>query len=513
MNDSSAPPFGSRLLGPVDQSTRTLRIRVQFLLTVTLVSANVIGAGIVVVLSVLVIPSPPPNEATLVALWTAVPAYVIAGLVAGGWWGTRRTLATLRWAFEPRRPTDAERFASLRVPLQLTAVQAGLWGIATVAFSALLGATQPALLLNVPATIAFTGAVVCANAHLLGQFALRPVTARALTEDTPDRLVGAGVHLRMLLFWCLGTGVPVAGLMLIALFVVYGALEPAGLAVTVIVLGGVVLTSGLLITVFTARAIVAPIRSVQDAMGRVRAGDLGVEVPVYDASELGLLQAGFNRMAQGLRDRERIRDLFGRHVGEDVAEAALEATIEMGGELREVSVLFVDLVGSTALAAARPPTEVVDLLNRFFSVVVDEVDACRGLVNKFVGDAVLAVFGAPTVLEDHATSALTVARAISTRLPGEVPDAVAGIGVATGTVVAGNVGDRRRFEYTVIGDAVNEAARLTELAKEHPGRLVASWQTVALASPREARRWEASETVTLRGRDRPTRLAVPRAHP
>jgi adenylate cyclase len=82
--------------------------------------------------------------------------------------------------------------------------------------------------------------------------------------------------------------------------------------------------------------------------------------------------------------------------------------------------------------------------------------------------------------------------------------------VATGTVVAGNVGDRRRFEYTVIGDPVNEAARLTEIAKNEPTGLVASYRTVALATPEEARRWEASKTVTLRGRSEPTALAVPR---
>src|SRR3569833_3026833 len=318
MEDSVEPPahpFGSRLLGPADEPTQTLRVRVQVLLTIALVTANVIGAAIVVVLSTLVIPT------------SRLPP-------------ARRALATLRWALDRRPPTDAESTAALRVPLHLTLAQAWLWGIAVLVFTVLVGLVQPALLLTVPGTIAATGVVVCANAYLLGQFVLRPIAARALTGERPDRLLGAGVHVRMLLFWCLGTGVPVAGSIMIALLaLLHGGVTLTRLAVTMIVLGGLVLTFGLLVTVLTARAIVAPIHSVRTALGRVHGGDLSVEVPVYDGSELGLLQAGFNRMVRGLREREHIRDLFGRHVGEDVAEAAVRADAGLGGEVREVSVL------------------------------------------------------------------------------------------------------------------------------------------------------------------------------
>ena len=129
-------------------------------------------------------------------------------------------------------------------------------------------------------------------------------------------------------------------------------------------------------------------------------------MPVFDGSDLGLLQAGFNRMADGLREREQLRDLFGRHVGEDVARAALERGIELGGEELEVAVLFVDIVGSTALAAERPPQEVVALLNEFFGVVVEVVEDHGGWINKFEGDAALAVFGAPLPLDDAAGCAL-----------------------------------------------------------------------------------------------------------
>jgi adenylate cyclase len=224
---------------------------------------------------------------------------------------------------------------------------------------------------------------------------------------------------------------------------------------------------------------------------------------------VGLLQGGFNRMVGGLRDRERIRDLFGRHVGVEVARAALAGGIEMGGEVRDVAVLFVDLVGSTRLAASRPPAEVVALLNGFFAVVVDVVARHGGWVNKFQGDAALAVFGAPVALDGAPDRALAAARELAARLRAEVPEVHAGIGVAFGAAVAGNVGERRRYEYTVIGDPVNEAARLSELAKSEPQRVLASSAIVERAGAAEAARWRLGGAVTLRGRAEPTRLAAP----
>src|SRR5690606_517116 len=128
-------------------------------------------------------------------------------------------------------------------------------------------------------------------------------------------------------------------------------------------------------------------------------------VPVYDGTELGQLQAGFNRMVEGLREREHLRDMFGRHAWREVAEAAADAEVAHGWEFRVASVRFVDLAVSTGFTQRRTPTEVVAMLNRFFGVVVDEVDARGGFVNKFIGDAVLAIFGAPVERPGHAASA------------------------------------------------------------------------------------------------------------
>jgi adenylate cyclase len=241
----------------------------------------------------------------------------------------------------------------------------------------------------------------------------------------------------------------------------------------------------------------------------VREGDLDTEVTVYDASEVGQLQIGFNRMLEGLRERERLEDLFGRHVGEQVAREALDQGVELGGEIREVAILFVDVIGSTTIASERDPQDVVELLNEFFRVVVDTVHNHDGWVNKFEGDAALAVFGAPNTLDHPEDEALAAGRAIARRIRDEAPECEAGIGVASGEAVAGNVGAKERFEYTVIGEPVNEAARLCELAKSTPTHLLASSETVQNASESERSHWTFGDTVTLRGHDEPTRLALP----
>jgi adenylate cyclase len=212
-------------------------------------------------------------------------------------------------------------------------------------------------------------------------------------------------------------------------------------------------------------------------------------------------------MVEGLRERQRLHDLFGRQVGVDVARQTLERGTRLGGEQVDAAMLFVDVIGSTELAESHPPDEVVAALNAFFAVVVDVVDQAGGFVNKFEGDAALCVFGVPVPRDDAATCALLAARRLHDRLA-HVAGLTAAIGVSAGTVVAGNVGARARFEYTVIGDCVNEAARLTELAKTRPDRLLASSVALDRAAPEEAAHWRLDGALTLRGRSKPTRLVV-----
>jgi class 3 adenylate cyclase len=202
-----------------------------------------------------------------------------------------------------------------------------------------------------------------------------------------------------------------------------------------------------------------------------------------------------------------LRELFGHHVGADVARHALEhAGTERSGELREASFLFVDVIGSTSLAQRLPPQDVMAALNSFFQTVVTVTSEHGGWVNKFEGDAALCVFGAPVDQPDHANRALRAARALRDEFDrGNVVGGLeAGIGVSSGQVVAGYVGAADRYEYTVVGDPVNEAARLTEAAKQWPRRLLASATSLQAAAREEQAHWSVEASLELRGRAAPT---------
>ena len=217
----------------------------------------------------------------------------------------------------------------------------------------------------------------------------------------------------------LSTGVPVLAIVLavVAEQVSRSCTAPADQLFTPILLLAIAaLVIGLIGTVLVAMSIADPLRQLRWALGEVQRGNYNAHMQIYDASELGLLQAGFNDMVRDLAERQRLRDLFGRYVGEDVARRALERGTELGGQERDVAVLFVDLVGSTQLASTRPAAEVVNLLNEFFRVVVDTVNRHGGFVNKFQGDAALAIFGAPIEHPDASGAALAASRELHDEL-------------------------------------------------------------------------------------------------
>lgn len=224
--------------------------------------------------------------------------------------------------------------------------------------------------------------------------------------------------------------------------------------------------------------------------------------------------AEFDEISEALAERNRLRDLLCRHVGRDVAHRAIERDARpdrdglAGGEVTEAAVLFIDVVGSTTLAATRPPDEVATVLNAFFRIVVTAVEGHHGFVNKFEGDAALAVFGAARPVDDPAGSALATARELRPAI-GALDVIDFGIGISFGEVFAGNIGAEQRYEYTVIGDPVNEAARLTEVAKTCECRTLASGHALAAAARGESQRWIPVRSITLRGRIEPTLLAEP----
>jgi adenylate cyclase len=348
-----------------------------------------------------------------------------------------------------------------------------------------------------------TGFTFAAIVYLQTEHALRSLYSQAFATALPQRRT-VGVLPRLVISWAVGSAVPL-------LFVAVIPLRPArrrDLPITApmlyMAIGGLVV--GGLTTVLAARSVAQPIDAVRRGLGRMRDGDLNTEVEVTRPGALGALQAGFNDMVDAVRSRRHVEDLLGRQVGEEVAHQVLDGPVELGGELSNASVLFVDLIGSSSLAEREAPKAVVAILNTMFDAVVTEVSAHGGWVNKFEGDGCLCVFGPPGSCADHAKRALRAARLLMARLNEAGIDVA--IGVSSGEVVAGNVGSARRFEYTVIGRAVNEAARLTDAAKGESGRVLASVKTVDAAGD-EASSWSEHGPVALRGLRDPVETAIP----
>jgi adenylate cyclase len=439
--------------------------------------------------------------------------YLPITFVLGTRWGYQKSESLIDWVGR-RDPTPAERDKALNIAKSHAIQAAKFWAFAAAMFGTmnlaggLIDSDNWLVGVIVFLTLILGGITTVGTQYLMAEQILRPVTTLALSANPPVAPSGPGVGMRIRMVWSLATGMPLLGIGAVALAGLKADLDAHLVSGGVLFLAIVAGSMGLLATKLTARSLSESLAGMRGALGRIEEGDYDVQVPVDDSSEIGLVQVGVNRMAAGLAERERLQDLFGRHVGRDVAHAALDGGVKLGGEVREVGVLLVDLVGSTSMATRLPPEEVVKLLNRFFSLVVEVVESYGGMVNKFEGDGALCVFGAPVKREDPAGAALCAARELRARLTDELPDIDAGIGVSAGETVAGNVGAEERFEYTVIGDPVNEAARLSELAKRRPERLVAAGCAVDRANREEAKRWELGEEEVLRGREEPTRLAT-----
>ncbi|TNC20878.1 adenylate/guanylate cyclase domain-containing protein [Amycolatopsis alkalitolerans] len=486
------------------RSTRFTRFRIALrtaLGFVTLgVGSSVCGAAAVALL--LVLQGLPEDLGSRNLVFVLVAAtYVGFAVIVGSLWTAFLHKRTAVWFAEGRRPDDAEAARALRLPAHMAMVSGILWLAGTL----LLGGITPVLgswmdALAVTLTIGAGGLLTVGLIHLAAEWVGRPILTAALEVVPPERATSESVRSRLVLTWGVASGVPLLGVLIVAAPPDLGHADDKASLIMLAIVG---LVSGAVGTGLLARAVASPLNRLRIALDEVARGRTDVAVRVDDTSELGQLQVSVNSMVAGLRERDRMRDLFGRHVGDDVARHALEHGASLSGDVRAVTALFVDVVDSTALASRTPPEELVRKLNRLFASVVTAVDARGGLVNKFQGDAALCVFGAPTVLADAETSALSAARAIrdAVRSAGELD---LGIGVASGLVFAGQLGTRSRLEYTVIGDAVNEAARLTEHAKKVPGRVLASDAVLVAGSSGEREHWSRYRKIRLRGRDAPT---------
>jgi len=253
---------------------------------------------------------------------------------------------------------------------------------------------------------------------------------------------------------------------------------------TIVITLGIVLV-GIGGAVGLATMLVRPIFRLVRGTRAIAAGNFQVAIDVTSRDELGVLTESFNRMARSLREKEMIKRAFTRYVAREVVEEVLKdpEKLVLTGERREVTVLFCDIRGFTPLSERLAPEEVVARLNEFYTLMIETTFKNDGTLDKFLGDAVMSIFGAPIAHPDHAARAVRTALAMQAGVAGlndkraaegKEPIAV-GVGVSAGEVVAGTVGTEERMEYTVIGDSVNLAARLEGSAA--PGQILISERT------------------------------------
>ena len=488
---------------------RAMVCRIDRRATASQILANMVGAVDVALLLFFVLPG--PAEISLADSWQrnaiGMAVYLPLSCLLGVWFGRRMSPTSASWLIEGRVPTAAERDRVLHGPNWCFKSNAGLWLGAMILFVAINAPTSWELAFHVGWTLFLGGMTTCGIAYLLLERDWRPLTELALSAGPPTEPVWPRIEGRLVLGWLLATGAPLLGLISVACDAFLNDTPGEEVARATLALALVGFLTGLAVTVVTARSVARPLTSVRKALARVQAGDLSTGVRVSDGSEVGFVQSGLNAMVGGLRERERMQDLYSRQVGEEVARAALADEPRLGGEEREIAALFVDVIGSTTMALEASPERVVARLNRFFAVVVDVAAEHGGWVNKFEGDAALCVFGAPVAGEDPAGCALAAGRELQARLRRDVPELRAAVGLSAGPAVAGWIGAAQRYEYTVIGDPVNVASRLCELAKAEPGRLLASEAIVRRAQADERDRWQLGEAEILRGRSTPTRLA------
>src|SRR4051794_7511599 len=400
-------------------------------------------------------------------------ACVGVSLAVGTWKFARKARPLIDWASGPRSHDGAPEAWRTAISLPVEFVTHGAWlpvvlVAAPVSIFITLELDLPAYSVLILFAAALVSVAYAAVLHFFGsELALRPVVhdiALQLPPEFAER--GSGVPLRWKLLGALPlinviTGVVVSGLSQHQ----RGSLNDLGLDVVVAVF--VAFTLSFELTLLLSRSVLSPVRELVDATARVKGGHLSARVAVSSGDEIGQLARSFNEMLTGLEERERLRAAFGSYVSPDVAERVMAEGELIEGEDVEVTVLFVDIRDFTAFAERSTARETVAYLNDFFGLVVPIVERHRGHPNKFIGDGLMGVFGAPERLQDHASRALAAACEIADAVEQRYGDRLrVGIGLNSGPVSVGSVGGGGRLEFTVIGDPVNVAARVEDLTRE-----------------------------------------------
>jgi adenylate cyclase len=343
--------------------------------------------------------------------------------------------------------------------------------------------------------------------YLALELAMRPILFDINSAlDRPVRIDRPAVPLRIKLLGSLPLINVITGMVVAALTSDGGGTD--ALTVAVLIALFVSFTISFELTVLLTRSILRPIEDLEAATERIRQGRFDEHVPVTTSDEFGELSSAFNQMVDGLAERERLREAFGTYLDEEVAQHLISADFEPGGEEVEVSLVFCDVRNFTSTAAESDAPDVVRRLNELFECIVPIVARHRGHIDQFIGDAVLAVFGAPERIPQHADRAVQcaveLARTINSRRPGGFE---VGVGVNSGNVVAGSIGGAGRLSFSVIGDSVNLASRVESATRDTGDSVLITGETRALLS-------ETIEVVPrgereIRGYDRKVDLYAP----
>lgn len=249
-----------------------------------------------------------------------------------------------------------------------------------------------------------------------------------------------------------------------------------------------VFVASIVIGILMSNHITRPIHSLMEGLERVKGGEFGVRIKSKRPDELGKLVDSFNEMSQGLKEKEAIRHAFERYVPREIAHQIMKSpdSLSLDGERRRITILFGDIRGFTKLTQSMEPEDIVSILNRYFSDMVSIIFKYEGTLDKFIGDGLMAIFGAPVISGNEEQRAVRAALEIqqssgelSTEFQDKYPDfpeLSIGIGIHTGYAIVGNIGSKERMEYTAIGEVVNVASRLVDRAKK--GQILLSKETL-----------------------------------
>jgi adenylate cyclase len=425
-----------------------------------------------------------PHQRSIFVRTIAIYNFMAYPVLAGAWvwlvWSLRGPFRELTrgGTLDPRRQLRAQRLV-INLPWWGVGLAAIGWGLCVPVFLVSLSRdSEPlraVLYAHLPVSFAISGLIALTHSfftlELLTQRLLYPIFFR---ESRPAGTPGAlalSLRARWLLF-AISAGVcPVVSLLLLALVPRDPDRDARAFALAV---GGLGIGLGLATAWLLGRLVTHPVDELRGATQAVAEGDLDVRISALRADEFGLLIDGFNTMVGGLREKRRVEESFGRHVGRHIARQILASHHGLGGVEEELTVMFVDIRDFTTRAEASTPARVVALLNLFLTEMVEVVEQGHaGIVNKFLGDGLMALFSRWTGRPDHADAAVAAGREMLRRLPrinarlaaeGE-PRLAIGVGIHSGRAIVGSIGSPHRMEYTAIGDTVNVASRVESLTK------------------------------------------------